>query len=89
MTIARRSIFKLVAATPFAAMGVKAVEEKLTLEAFLEKATPAEKARYHSNALMEAMIELHPQHSGWKATINHQHAFAMVVPGYDGSGEGV
>lgn len=83
MTTPRRNVLRMIAAAPLLASGVKVVEEKLTLEAFLAKATPAEKARYHSNALMEAMTELHPEHSGWKATINHQHAFAMVVPGYD------
>lgn len=60
-----------------------------SLESFLAMATPAERARYHSNALMEAMMELHPEMTGWKATINQQHAFAMVVPGYDKNEGGV
>lgn len=67
----------------------QAASTKPSLESFLAMATPAEKARYHSNALMEAMMELHPELTGWKATINHQHVFAMVAPGYDQAEGGV
>jgi len=51
-----------------------------TIDDFLAKALPSERIRYHSNALVEAMAEMHPERVGWRVHTDHEHDFVLVVP---------
>ncbi|CDZ60487.1 Hypothetical protein NGAL_HAMBI2605_10490 [Neorhizobium galegae bv. orientalis] len=48
-----------------------------SIDEFLAKANPAEKARYHANALAEAMNEHRP--GAYRTSIDHEYGFAIVV----------
>lgn len=48
------------------------------IDDFLASALPSEKARYHANALAEAMTEMHPD-KVWRSHIDHDRAFCLVV----------
>lgn len=48
----------------------------ITVDAFLIKATAAERVRYHANALAEAMNEIHP--GQYVVTVDHDVRPAMV-----------
>jgi hypothetical protein len=50
----------------------------VSIDDFLDSATPAERARYHANGLMEAMAEMHPDRS-WRSEICHKHRFVLTV----------
>lgn len=70
-----------VASLPAAAAAkVVMPEPTISVEEFLAKALPAEKVWYHSNALVEAMAQLHPDKIGWRVHTDHEHAFVLVVP---------
>lgn len=51
----------------------------VSIDAFLGKALPSERVRYHANALAEAMAEMHPVQSGWRIQIDHECRFAMIA----------
>lgn len=57
-----------------------------SIDDFLSKATPAERARYHANALAEVMGEMHPDHY-FISHVRHDLEVAMVV-GHPKSGKG-
>lgn len=56
------------------------VAASVSIDEFLAKALPSERIRYHSNALVEAMAELHSDKVGWRVHTDHEHAFVLVVP---------
>lgn len=79
----RRAVLKgslVLAATSHTAVAVADAQATMSIDDFLAKALPSEKARYHSNALVEAMAELHPGKVGWRVHTDHEHAFVLVVP---------
>ncbi len=45
---------------------------------FLAKAMPSEKVRYHSNALAEALAEMHPNRT-WRSHVDHEHCYSLIV----------
>lgn len=49
-----------------------------SVDQFLALATPAERARYHMNALTEVMAEMHPDRS-WRNAMDGTHKFVLVV----------
>lgn len=62
------------------ATGAIANEEpqRVSIDDFLARSTPAERARYHSNALAETLADMHPERA-WRTRIDHEHGFALVV----------
>ncbi|MGB3814041.1 MAG: hypothetical protein WA950_12520 [Shinella sp.] len=56
MSTPRRNVLRMIAATPFIAGGVRAVEDQLT---------PKERAEHHWNAYVAAMNELTTEFDGW------------------------
>lgn len=81
----RRTILKgslVLAATSHTAVATAETSAPATvsIDEFLAKALPSERVRYHSNALVEAMAELHPDKAGWRVHTDHEHAFVLVVP---------
>jgi hypothetical protein len=81
MEITRRTALALlgaVAVPSAAAVAVAAAQppRPMTIEEFLAIATPAEKVRYHSNQLREALEEMHPEWM-WRAQIDHGAHFAF------------
>lgn len=77
----RRTILKggiIFAATAHTAASAPALpKQPMSIDDFLATALPAEKARYHANALAEAMNELKSGH--YRAEISHDYGFALVV----------
>ncbi|NEK15710.1 hypothetical protein [Rhizobium leguminosarum] len=71
-----------VASLPVAAASVilSRPEPTSSVDDFLAKALPAERIRYHSNALAEAMAEMHPERMGWRVHTDHTEPFVLVVP---------
>lgn len=78
----RRTILKagfVLAATSHTAVATAEVQPaKITIDDFLAKAAPSERARYHANALAEVMGEMHPDRS-WRSHVDHQHSFCLIV----------
>lgn len=75
--ISRRTLLgALTAAIPAAA--APAVTNTFNWNAFFAEATPAELARFHANALAEAMATMHPELS-WRHVIDHKVQFVLVV----------
>ncbi|MBY5533020.1 hypothetical protein HFO58_07530 [Rhizobium leguminosarum] len=75
--ISRRTLLgAMTAAIPAAA--VPAVLKTFDWNAFFAEATPAELARFHANALTEAMATMHPERS-WRHVIDHKVQFVLVV----------
>ncbi|TDH38563.1 hypothetical protein E2A64_05535 [Pseudohoeflea suaedae] len=74
--ISRRTMLAgmAVAAVPVTA----AAKPDLSIDCFLATATDADKARYHANALAEAMGAMHPDHD-YVATVRHDLHVAFVV----------
>ena len=86
-TLSRRAMLSAfaVSALPASALATLAdqsagpqPEASVSVDAFLSRATAAERASYHANALAEVMAEMHPERS-WRSMINHEHSFALVV----------
>ena len=83
----RRRVLKLfplataVASIPAAAAAMPEPETP-SVDAFLAKALPSERVRYHSNALLNAMAEMHPYAQGWRVETCHEQGveFVLVVP---------
>ncbi|WP_107341488.1 hypothetical protein [Agrobacterium pusense] len=77
----RRTILKggiILAATAHTAASAPTLpKDHTSIYDFLAKALPAEKARYHANALAEAMNEL--KSGQYRAEISHDYGFALVV----------
>lgn len=81
MTTTRRTFLGGIAAVsiPPAATVVAAAEpETPPVDHFLAVATPAERARYHADALKEAMAEIHPDRS-WRSVIDDKHQFVLTI----------
>ena len=81
MTTTRRTFLGGIAAVsiPPAAMAVAAAEpETPPVDQFLAVATAAERARYHADALKEAMAEIHPDRS-WRSVIDDKHQFVLTI----------
>lgn len=82
MTTTRRTFLGGIAAVtipPAAAVAVAAAEpETPSVDQFLAVATPAERARYHADALKEAMAEIHPDRS-WRSVIDDKHHFVLTI----------
>ncbi|MBY3445533.1 hypothetical protein [Rhizobium laguerreae] len=75
--ISRRTLLgAMTAAIPAAA--VPGVSKTFDWNAFFAKATPEELARFHANALAEAMAKIHPELS-WRHAIDHKNEFALIV----------
>lgn len=75
--ISRRALLgAMTAAIPASSVtsGVKSFE----WSAFFAEATPAELARFHANALADAMARMHPERS-WRHAIDHKNEFVLVV----------
>lgn len=49
-----------------------------TIDQFLALATPAERARYHMNALTDVMAEIHPD-KAWRNAMDTQYHFILVT----------
>ncbi|CAK7257261.1 MULTISPECIES: hypothetical protein [unclassified Shinella] len=81
--LTRRKALGLMAAIsvpPAAVVAAAATEPKTpSIDEFLAKALPSEKVRYHSNALLDAMAEMHPDQAGWRVQIDHEYTFAIVT----------
>lgn len=78
----RQSLVALAGVTvpPTAVVAVAAAEPKApSVDDFLAKASPAEIARYHVNALADVMAEMHPEQTGWRTQIDHECGFALVA----------
>lgn len=76
----RRSFMKgvvIAAATPAVASSPAAASTP-SIDDFLTKASNAEKAWYHANALAEIMGQMHPDHS-FRSHINHEHQLALII----------
>lgn len=77
----RRTILKggiILAATAHTAASAPSLPPvPTTIDDFLAKALPAERARYHANALADAMNEIKSGH--YRAEISHDYGFALVV----------
>jgi hypothetical protein len=56
--------------------------KQISVDEFLSRALPAELVRYHSNALIEAMAEIHPHERGWRTEISHDPGseYVLIVP---------
>lgn len=80
--ISRRKALGLMAAVaipPTAVVAVAAAEpQKISIDDFLARASAAERATYHANALAEVMGEINPDRS-WRSHIEHKHCFALIV----------
>ncbi|WEZ83534.1 hypothetical protein P6U16_01360 [Rhizobium sp. 32-5/1] len=76
--LSRRIFLGGMAASAIPAASLAAENKAPSIDDFLAKAMPSEKARYHANALADAMAEMHPDHF-WRAEINHAHHFALIV----------
>jgi hypothetical protein len=79
--------FATVASLPVtAAAKVSVRDAPLSVDEFLAKALPSERVRYHSNALAEAMADLHPNETGWRVQTCHEakSEFVLVVPRFAG-----
>ncbi len=80
----RRDILKgglfFAAAASALSSQAKPINSTATVDDFLAKALPSERVRYHSNALMEAMAEMHPTREGWRAEVDYDAGFALIVP---------
>ena len=66
------------AAIPATAVVAEAQAKAFDWDAFFAEATPAELARFHANALAEAMATMHPELS-WRHVIDHETRFVLVV----------
>lgn len=84
-TLSRRGLLSAIAvsAVPVAAFGKSAEnsadpQSAISVDDFLARATPAERAAYHANALAEVMAEMHPDRF-WRSSLNHEHKFALIV----------
>lgn len=51
--------------------------ETPSIDDFLSKASPSERAWYHANALAEVMGEISPERS-WRSSVNIEHHFALI-----------
>jgi hypothetical protein len=61
--------------TPAVAEEPKAI----SIDDFLARATPAERATYHASALSEAMDEVHPGiWTQWFFKLDHEHGVALI-----------
>lgn len=69
-----------VASLPAAGLARAAMpKQPISIDEFLAKALPSEKVRYHSNALADAMAEMHPDEFGWRVQADHEDKFVMVA----------
>ncbi|TAU80466.1 hypothetical protein ELI41_29610 (plasmid) [Rhizobium leguminosarum] len=69
-----------VASLPAAGMARAVMpEQPVSIDEFLAKALPSEKVRYHSNALADAMADMHPDEFGWRVQTDHEDKFVMVA----------
>lgn len=75
--ITRRTMLGGIAAIPFSANANPDPAAK-SLEETLVTCTAAERVRDHSNALMDAMAELHPNKL-WRCQIDHDNKFALIT----------
>ncbi|WP_434732880.1 hypothetical protein NL154_14990 [Rhizobium sp. YTUHZ044] len=75
--LSRRKLLGAVAAAIPAAAAPTAVKT-FDWNAFFAEASPAELARFHANALTEAMAKMHPELS-WRHVIDHKVRFVLVV----------
>ena len=80
MNTTRRTFLGGIAAVSIPpAVAVAAAEpETPSVDQFLAVATPAERARYHADALKEAMAEIHPDRS-WRSVIDDKHHFVLTI----------
>lgn len=74
----RRGFLGIMAAAAVPATAVVAEARAFDWNSFFEGATPAELARFHANALSEAMAKMHPELS-WRHVIDHDVRFVLVV----------
>jgi hypothetical protein len=77
ISITRRSTLGGIATMAIPLAG-EAAAARPSLEDVLATFSPAERVRYHSKALMEAMSEMHPGRR-WRSQIEHDCALALVV----------
>ncbi|MBY5440486.1 hypothetical protein HFO95_27925 [Rhizobium leguminosarum] len=75
--ISRRTLLGAITAV-IPAAAAPAVANTFNWNAFFAEATPAELARFHANALAEAMAKIHPELS-WRHAIDHKNEFALIV----------
>lgn len=78
--LSRRGLFggvTLLAIPAAAAAAVRIEPARVSIDDFLANAQPFEKARYHANALAEAMNEIRP--GCYRASISHEYGMAIVV----------
>lgn len=54
--------------------------QQFSVDDFLSRALPSERVRYHANALVDVMAEMHPDPNGWRAEIDHDVGMALIVP---------
>ena len=66
------------ASLPVSVTVAKTSTEAVTIEDFLARSTPAERVRYHANALAEAMAEMHP-HLSWRSEVDHEYHFVLTT----------
>lgn len=80
MKTTRRNFLGGVAATTLPASAPAAeVPTTPSLNALLAVATPAERVRYHADALADAMAEMHHAQDGWRIQIDDEYRFALIA----------
>ncbi|MBM3091589.1 hypothetical protein GFB56_12260 [Ensifer sp. T173] len=80
MKSTRRSFLGGVAAAslPVATATANPAPAQLSIDDFLSQASSSERMRYHTNALMDALAEMHPERS-WRSHVDHEYYYALIV----------
>jgi hypothetical protein len=76
------SLSLLAAPATLADEATDASEGSVSIDVFLAMSSAAERVRYHSNELLQALEEMHPKHP-WRSQIDHELCFAFFTPRFN------